>query len=170
MKIAACLIPALFLLSFVYAAIRKVNVYETFIGGVKKAPSLILSVFPYIAAVMMLSSLFEKSGLQAAFVEKAAPLFAAAGVPAELSELILVKPLSGSGATAVLSRVLAAHGTDSYIGRCACVIFGGNETIFYVSAVYFSGVKHKKITAAVIICVISYLLSVIFACFLCRIM
>lgn len=70
------------------------NVYETFIGGVKKAPSLILSVFPYIAAVMMLSSLFEKSGLQAAFLEKAAPLFAAAGVPAELSELILVKPLS----------------------------------------------------------------------------
>lgn len=108
--------------------------------------------------------------MQAAFLEKAAPLFAAAGVPAELSELILVKPLSGSGATAVLSRVLAAHGTDSYIGRCACVIFGGNETIFYVSAVYFSGVKHKKITAAVIICVISYLLSVIFACFLCRIM
>ena len=97
MKIAACLIPALFFLTFVYAAIRKVNVYETFIDGVKKAPSLILSVFPYIAAVMMLSSLFEKSGLQAAFLEKAAPLFAAAGVPAELSELILVKPLSGSG-------------------------------------------------------------------------
>lgn len=85
-------------------------------------------------------------------------------------ELILVKPLSGSGATAVLSRVLAAHGTDSYIGRCACVIFGGNETIFYVSAVYFSSLKHKKITAAIFICVISYLFSVIFACFLCRIL
>lgn len=170
MKIVALVIPALFLFSFVYAAGKKVNVYETFVGGVKKAPPLILSVFPYIAAIMMLSTLFEKSGLSAALSEKTAPLFAAAGVPAELMELILVKPLSGSGATAVLSRVLAAHGTDSYIGRCACVIFGGNETIFYVSAVYFSSLKHKKITAAIFICVISYLFSVIFACFLCRIM
>lgn len=170
MKIVALIVPALFLFTFAYAAIKKVNVYETFIGGVKKAPPLILAVFPYIAAVMMLSSLFEKSGLQAVLLQKTAPLFTAAGVPAELSELILVKPLSGSGATAVLSRILAAYGTDSYVGRCACVIFGGNETIFYVSAVYFSGVKHKKITAAVVICVISYLFSVIFACFLCRIM
>ena len=113
MKIVALVIPALFLFSFVYAAAKKVNVYETFVGGVKKAPPLILSVFPYIAAIMMLSTLFEKSGLSAALSEKTAPLFAAAGVPAELMELILVKPLSGSGATAVLSRVLAAHGTDS---------------------------------------------------------
>ena len=54
MKIVALVIPALFLFSFVYAAAKKVNVYETFVGGVKKAPPLILSVFPYISAIMML--------------------------------------------------------------------------------------------------------------------
>ena len=70
MKIVALVIPALFLFSFVYAAAKKVNVYETFVGGVKKAPPLILSVFPYIAAIMMLSTLFEKSGLSAALSEK----------------------------------------------------------------------------------------------------
>ena len=170
MKFLACLIPVLFLATFVFAAAKKVNVYESFLRGVKKAPPLILSVFPYIAAITMISALFEKSGLQAAFLQRAAPVFSAAGVPEELCELILIKPLSGSGATAVLSRILSAHGADSYIGRCACVIYGGNETIFYVSAVYFSGVKHKKIAAATCICLITYVLSVIFSCFLCRVM
>ena len=170
MNVLSCLIPALFLITFVFGAVGSVNVYESFIRGAKKAPPLILSVFPYIAAVTMISSLFEKSGLSDIFLKYAAPVFSAAGVPAELCELILVKPLSGSGSTAVLSRILAAHGTDSYIGRCACVIFGGNETIFYVSAVYFSQIRRKKITAALWICLTSYALSVIFACFLCRVM
>ena len=61
MNVLSCLIPALFLITFVFAAVRNVNVYESFIRGAKKAPPLILSVFPYIAAVTMISSLFEKT-------------------------------------------------------------------------------------------------------------
>lgn len=170
MRFLAYLIPVLFLLSFVYAAVKRVNVYDAFLRGVKQSPPLVLSVFPYVAAVSALAALFEKSGLQAIFVQKAAPVCALVGVPSELSELVLIKPLSGSGATAVLSRLLQRYGADSYIGRCACVIYGGNETIFYVGAVYFSGVKHKKITAAVLVCVTGYVLSVIFSCLLCRLM
>lgn len=170
MKLLSCLIPAIFLLSFIYAATKKVNVYESFLKGMKQAPPLVLSVFPYVAAVSMISALFEISGLSAAFAQKASPFFAAAGVPAELCELILVKPLSGSGSSAILSNLIAAHGADSYIGRCACVIYGGNETIFYVSAVYFAKIKRKKIAAALCICLFSYALSVIFSCFLCRIL
>ena len=50
---------------------------------------------------------------------------------------MLVRPVSGSGALAVASDLMAAHGPDSYIGRVAAVMLGSTETTFYTIAVYF---------------------------------
>ena len=51
--------------------------------------------------------------------------------------LLLVRPLSGSGALAVGSELMRQYGTDSYTGRCAAVMLGSTETTFYTIAVYF---------------------------------
>lgn len=59
------------------------------------------------------------------------------GIPAETVPLMLVRPVSGSGALAVASDLMAAHGPDSYIGRVAAVMLGSTETTFYTIAVYF---------------------------------
>lgn len=56
---------------------------------------------------------------------------------AETVPLMLVRPVSGSGALAVASDLMAAHGPDSYIGRVAAVMLGSTETTFYTIAVYF---------------------------------
>ena len=48
-----------------------------------------------------------------------------------------VRPVSGSGALAVASDLMASHGPDSYIGRVAAVMLGSTETTFYTIAVYF---------------------------------
>ncbi len=169
-KILALIIPFIFFGSFAFALCRKVRVYDSFADGVKGVIPLIVSVFPYIAAVTMLSKLLEVSGLGGAMAKWLAPAFDFLGVPKEIAPLILIKPLSGSGGIAVLSDILEVYGVDSYIARCACVVYGSSETIFYVGAVYFAGLKRKKLNAAVCIAVLSYLASVIFACFLCRIM
>ena len=81
-----------------------------------------------------------------------------------------MKPLSGSGSIAVLTQILERYGVDSYIGRCACVAYGTSDTIFYIGAVYFASVQRKKITTALVIALTSYILSIIFACFLCQIL
>lgn len=169
-KILALIIPFIFFGSFAFALFRKVRVYDCFADGVKGVIPLIVSVFPYIAAVTMLSKLLEVSGLGGALAKWLAPTFDFLGVPKEIAPLILIKPLSGSGGIAVLSDILDIYGVDSYIARCACVVYGSSETIFYVGAVYFAGLKRKKLNLAVCIAVISYLASVIFACFLCQIM
>lgn len=168
--IFAFIIPVLFFLSFLFAFIRKVRVYDSFTDGVKDAIPLIVSVFPYIAAVTMLSKLLEVSGIGDLLAKRLTPLFSLFGVPQELSSLLLVKPLSGSGAIAVLSDILNVYGADSYISRCACVIYGSSETIFYIGAVYFAGLKRKNLTKAMMISVMTYLLTAVFSCFLCRIM
>ncbi len=164
------IIPFLFVATFLFALCRKVKVYDSFTEGIKGAIPLILSIFPYIAAVTMLSKLLEVSSLGDSMAKCLSPLFSFTGVPAELAPLVLIKPLSGSGSIAVLTEILDAQGVDSYIGRCACVIYGSSETIFYVGAVYFAGLKRQKLNAAVVIALLSFLLSVIFACFLCKLM
>ena len=169
-KFLALLIPAIFLVSFAVALVHKVRVYDSFAEGVKGVIPLILSVFPYIAAVTMLTKLLEASGFGTALAKWLSPAFDFLGVPKEIAPLVFIKPISGSGGIAVLSELLDKYGADGYISRCACVVYGASETIFYVGAVYFAGLKRKRLSAALGIALCSYFASVVFACFLCRIM
>ena len=92
----ALLIPLIFLLSFLYAIFKKVKVYESFTEGMKGAIPLIVSIFPYIASVTMLSLLLQVSGLEKEIIKLISPVFRLFGVPEEIAPLLFVKPLSGS--------------------------------------------------------------------------
>ncbi len=166
----ALLVPAIFLASFIFALFKKVRVYDSFTAGMKGAIPLITSIFPYIASVTMLSLLLQVSGLERKMTEWLSPVFSFFGVPEEIAPLVFVKPLSGSGSIAVLSEILNRYGVDSYIARCACVAYGSSETIFYIGAVYFAGIKRKRLTLALVISLLSYFLSLLLCCALCRIM
>ena len=162
------IIPLIFLVTFFAAGIKKVRVYDRFTEGMKDAIPLVVSIFPYIAAVTMLSLFLEASGIGNKLNAWLAPAYRFVGIPEELAPLTLIKPLSGSGSIAVLSEVLEKYGVDSYIGRCACVLYGSSETVFYIGAVYFAGIKRKKLTAGLVISLVSFVISVIFGCFLCK--
>ena len=166
--VLAFFFPAIFLLTFLVAFFKKVKVYDSFTEGVKGAIPLILSVFPYIAAVTMLSKLLEISGLGEKITHFLSPVFSFTGIPQEIAPLVLIKPLSGSGSIAVLTDVLETYGIDSYVSRCACVLYGASETVFYIGAVYFAGLKRKKLPLAIAISLFAYLAAVLFCCLLCR--
>ena len=170
MKYFALVIPLLFVGVFIFALVKKVKLYDSFTTGIKEALPLAFSLFPYLAAILMLSELFERSGLSDIITSFLAPVFKFLGIPPEISKLVLIKPFSGSGSTALLSDILSTYGADSYIGRCACVSYGSSETVFYISAVYFAGVKNKKLLKPVTIALVANFLTVILGCFLCRIM
>ena len=165
----AIMIPLIFIASFAYAIKKKVKIYDSFTTGVKGAFPLILSIFPYIVAVTMLCKLLETSGLENRLSGWLSPLFSFTGIPTEIASLILIKPLSGSGSIAVITDIVTRYGVDSYVARCACVAYGSAETIFYVSAVYFAGLKRKTLPIALGIAVFSYFASVVFGCFILRI-
>ncbi len=170
MKWVALIIPVLFLAVFIYGLVRRVKLYDCFAEGVKEAVPLILSIFPYLAAMLILSSLFEMSGLARMLTNFLSPAFRALGIPPEISPLVLIKPFSGSGSTALLSELLSAYGPDSYIGRCACVAYGSSETVFYISAVYFAGLKKKRLFRPTLIALGANFLGVVAGCLLCRVM
>ena len=166
----AAIVPVIFILSFAYAQRKKVRVYDSFTDGAKQAIPLIVSIFPYIAAVTVLCVLMEKSGLESKMIALLQPLFSRFGIPPELAPLLFVKPLSGSGSIAVLTDILQTYGVDSYIGRCACVVYGSADTVFYIGAVYFASLQRKKLPLAMAIALFCFLLSVILCCFLCRVL
>lgn len=169
MKYAALIIPLLFAALFVYALIRKVRLYDCFTEGVKGAIPLVVSLFPYLVSVLILSELFEQSGLSARLTQGLAPVFRFLGIPPEIGKLVLLKPFSGSGSTALLSEILSAYGADSDIARCACVAYGSSETVFFISAVYFAG-SRKNLTKPVLIALFSNFASLILGCLFCRIL
>ena len=169
-RLFALSIPIIFLLSFLFAAVKKVKVYDVFVAGAGKAVPLIVSIFPYIAAVTILARLLTVSGLEDKILGYLSPVFRFLGVPQEIAGLVLIKPLSGSGSMAMLAEILGRYGVDSYVARCACVAYGSAETVFYVAAVYFAGVKRKKLPLAIAFSLLAYFLSVVLCCLLCRIM
>ncbi len=164
------LIPILFLIIFLLAIIKKVKPYDSFTLGAKSAIPFATSIFPYLVSIFVLTELFEASGLSAIFLKFLSPVFGLFGIPSELCKLVLIKPFSGSGSLALLSEIYTEYGVNSYLARCASVIYGSSETVFYVAAVYFAGAKTKKLTKPIIISLIASFFSCVFACLICKIM
>ncbi len=170
MTIFALIVPLLFVFLLLFALLRRVKIYDCFVDGAKRSLPLVKDLFPYLAVMFILTGLFEKSGLSARLTHALSPVFGFLGIPSEIAPLVLIKPFSGSGATAVLTDILTAVGADSYVGRCACVCYGTSETVFYVSAVYFAGIKEKKPVKPIVIALFVNLVTVVLGCALCRIL
>ena len=166
----ALIIPVIFIVVIVFAIVKKVKIYDEFSAGVSEAVKFTVSLIPFLASIFMMCELFEASGLADKFTEILSPVFSFLGIPKELTKLVLIKPFSGSGSLAYLKNILDEYGADSYVARCACVCFGSSETVFYISAVYFAGLKQKKLAAPLIIVLVSTFLTTILACLICKIM
>lgn len=163
-------IPVIFILVILVAAIKRVNVFSSFSRGAGEAVKFVFNLLPLLACTFIMCELFERSRLSDALSGALSPVFSFLGVPKELSKLILIKPFSGSGSLTYLSRIISEHGADSYIARCACVLYGSSETVFYISVVYFAGCKNKRRLLPIAIILFATLVSTVIACLLCRIM
>ena len=166
---SAYVLPAFIALNFLVGALRRVPVFDAFLEGAKGALSLAGQIFPYLAAVLIAVTLFRESGLAHNLATFLSPALRLIGIPPELTELIVVRPMSGSGSLGLLSEVYRLYGADSYPARAASVIVGSSETVFYVCAVYGAG-KVKKYKGALAIALFATFAGTVISCLLCRLM
>ena len=162
-------VPVIIILTLIFALIKKASVYDSFIVGIRESLSLVISLLPYLASIFMLMEIFRASGLSVKLSEILATPLSYIGIPKELCELLILRPLSGSGSLAVVEKIFSEYGVDSYVARSASVIMASNDTIFYIAAVYLSSYKDKSAGAAIAISLASSLAGAICACLLCRI-
>ena len=164
------ILPVLFLLLFVYCVFKRINTYDHFVKGAKGAIQLVVDIFLFISSILIAVALLRVSGITDFLGNILSPFFRILGIPKELCELVLLRPFTGSGSYGILENIFSTYGADSYISRCACVIMGCSETIFYVATVYISQTKVKKLLYAIPVALFCSLVGTILACLVCKIM
>ncbi len=117
--------------------LRRVDVYGAFVAGAKRGLGVCLRILPSLAAMLSLVTTLRASGLLDAVQGLLAPALRVLGIPGETAPLLLLRPLSGSGALAVGSDLMRRYGTETLVGRTAAVMLGSTETTFYTVSVYF---------------------------------
>jgi spore maturation protein B len=122
------------------ALARRVKVYPAFVEGAREGFSTSVRIIPPLVAILVALGMLRASGAMDAAAAFLAPVTGALGIPAPVLPLVLVRPLSGGAALAVVGDVLRGEGPDSYAGRLVSVMAGSTETTFYVLAVYFGAV------------------------------
>lgn len=134
------------------AVMKGVNAYEAFIDGAKEGFQTAVTIIPYLVAMLVGIGMLRASGALPAFVELVRAGVAGLGFDTAWVDglpTLLMKPLSGSGARAMMVETMQASGADSFAGRLASIVQGSTETTFYVLAVYFGAVGIKRVRYAV---------------------
>lgn len=167
---AIYIIPVFIIFVLIFSLFKKINAYDSFVGGAKQAIDLCINTFPYLVAIFSIVELLQVSGLSLVISSLAAPIFNFLGIPSELTEFLIIRPFTGSGSIGMLANLFSLYGPDSYISKCACVIMSCSETTFYVVAVYFSTTKIKKLRYVIPVCLLSALIGSIIACAICKVL
>lgn len=126
--------------------VRKINLYDVFTEGVKEGLMTAVHVLPYLASTLIAIHVMRDSGLLERLYGVLSPVMGALGLTDGVAPLLLIRPLSGSAALAVLTDTLSQYGADSRTGLLASTMMGSGETVFYTCALYLgaAGVKDSR--------------------------
>lgn len=124
--------------------IKKQEVFVLFAEGAMEGLKTTLRIAPSIVGLVMMVTLLQSSGLFDFLAELLSPVCDAIGFPSEVIPMAIIRPISGSGALAVLDNILNQCGADTFAGRVASVMMGSTETTFYTITLYFGSVNVTK--------------------------
>ena len=131
------LVPLIIAAVALYGMARRVDVYDALVQGAGEGLGVLLRIVPPLVGLLTAVYMLRASGALELAARALAPVLTALGIPPETTPLMLVRPVSGSGALAVGTDLITTYGPDSYISRVAAVMLGSTETTFYTIAVYF---------------------------------
>ncbi len=141
----------LLMLVFVFFIInglaKKINVYQSFIDGAKSGVETAFKIAPYLIGILVAIALIKTTGVLLEITNAIKYVVAYMGFATEFIDALpvaLIRPLSGSGAEAMVINTFTTHGVDSFAGKLASIFQGSSETTFYVLAVYFGSVGISK--------------------------
>ncbi len=144
--ISPWIIPGIMIALLGFGFARRVPVYESFVDGARDGFSVAVRIIPYLVAILVAVAMLRSSGTLEVFISLVGPVTGKVGLPAEALPMALLRPLSGSGAYAILASIISdpAIGPDSYVGFLVSTLQGSTETTFYVLAVYFGAVQVRR--------------------------
>jgi spore maturation protein B len=146
-----------------YAAFKKIDVFDAFIIGAKQGFDTIVSIIPFLVAMMVAIGMLRASGFFELLARWLGPLLVSIGMPPEL-----LPPFSGSASTGVMAELIHEHGGNSFIAQASATLMGSTETTFYVIAVYFGAVGIRRTRHAIPAGLLADLAGIIATVVICR--
>lgn len=131
---------------------KRINVFDAFVEGAKGGFDVAVRIIPYLVGLLVAISLLRNSGVFDFVLDGIKAVFIWFGGDTRIVDALptaLLKPLSGSGARAMMIDTLNSHGVDSFASNLASVFRGAADTTFYIIAVYFGAVGIKNSRYAV---------------------
>lgn len=147
---------------------KKVDVYDAFIEGAKEGFEIAIKLIPYLLAMLVAIGLLRSSGVLDNLLSIFNYLFTLAGINTDFIQALptaFMKPLSGSGARAMMLETMNTYGVDSFAATVSAILQGSTETTFYVLAVYFGSVNIKHVRHALGCALLADLAGIITAIF-----
>ena len=163
------LILFIFLVFLVGGMYKKVNLFESFVEGAKGGFEVAIKIIPYLVAMLVAISVLRSSGAFEFTTTILGNLFSSLGVDTQFVQALptaLMKPLSGSGARAMMVDTMNTYGADSFAGRLSAIFQGTSDTTFYVVAVYFGSIAVKNTRYAIGSMLLADLVGIITSIFL----
>ncbi len=164
-SISKFIIPAITLFVIIYALIKKVNIYDEFLEGVKEGLDISLSIFPGMFAIIISVTVLTKSNLLNDLIS----LINTNLFPKEILPIAILRPISSSSSLMILNDVLSTHGPDSIIGKIASIITGSTDTTIYIIGIYYSSIKIKKIRHSLLVGLLADLACVVISILIVKI-
>jgi len=132
------------------------DVYAAFLRGARKGMQTALELLPALCGMLLMLRMLNDSGLTALLTRLLLPLTKALRLPPEVTPMLLLRPLTGSGSLAALETILAQCGPDSRAGCIASVLMGSSETILYTMTVYLSAAGVRRVPGALPVSLMAY--------------
>lgn len=164
------ILPSFIFLIVALGLVRRLPVFDLFTQGAKNGAVTILKLVPSLVGLITAIGVLRASGALDILGNILQKPLSRIGMPEELLPLVVVRPMSGSGALAVVRDILQTCGPDSYAGRVACVMMGSSETVLYTMAIYTQGTPVKKLPGVLPAALVANLFACIFALLLCRVL
>lgn len=135
------------------------DVYGAFLRGAEKGMRSALALLPALCGMMLMLAMVNASGMAQLISRSVSPVLGWMRLPQEVTPMLLLRPLTGSGSLAALEGIYETCGVDSRAGRIASVLMGSSETIFYTMTVYLGAAGVRKLPWALPVSLTAYLLS-----------
>ena len=142
--IGAYAIPVIIALAGAAILFSTNNLFDEFLKGGRDGFITSIKILPSLVMLICATRMFSASGALDLVCDIVGTVTRRIGIPDSLIPVILMRPISGSAATAMVNNLFSADGPDSFAGRCASIIMGSSDTIIYTLAMYFSAAGIRK--------------------------
>lgn len=156
-------VPIIIFIIIIIGMIKNIPLFDTFIRGAKEGLEACVSIAPSLIGLITAVSMLKASGALDIFTSFISPVTSKMGCPSQIIPLAILRPISGSGAVALLDNLFATYGPDSDIGKISSIMMGATETTFYTVAVYLGSVGIKNSRHAIPCALIADLTTMILA-------